>query len=731
MAENKRDIDFNSISSIFGLDSDIYKETMKYFEERAVMEKDYENKFEKWKKVFHKIYGKEITSELFLRHSYFALILKILIICKSGLIKNQRFEEIYGEFVKKDLDYVKIFNYNYLFWCKLNKELFKKIYDQIKGSKFAKQDLFTRFYQQIFITNIRHKIGEFFTPLNLVQKMIDDFYGFGSKILDPSCGSGSFLVNIIVKILDSTKSRSLKARAIANVYGFDLNPLAIMTAKANIFLLLLEHFSDDIKEFSNLNIFLIDSLFPESYEKKSNLNLNNLYNSFDLVIGNPPWLTYKDLDEKQYQIRVRELSNKLSIKPSSQYITHIELAAIFYYAIPLKFLKQNGKIFFVMPKSVLNGDHCHKFRAFSFFNKNLEIWDFPKHYFFNVNHICLKAEYIGKDNNIMIPERYPIKTKLFNNKLELKEETFYSSVKIENDGAKLILPKKELEVLSKLEKSPYKEKFFQGATLVPRALVFIHINEKQQEFLVISSDLDILSRAKRQWEYSFHNKVIEPRFQFKTFLNIDLIPFYIKSKKNVFLPVNKQFDFDSDFLQKYPKALSFYQEMNEFYQKNKKEASTINTLFANLNYWNKLRKQVNNKSFIVVYNASGSNLKAAVINNQKQKVIIGSENYYYSTDSENEAYYLTAILNAPILSKNIKLVKSSRHIHKRPFMFPIPLYDKNNVIHGKLTKKGKKCQTIVQDLFLNNPKINSKKVRIIINQKLLKLDRLTKQVIFN
>lgn len=278
--------------------------------------------------------------------------------------------------------------------------------------------------------------------------------------------------------------------------------------------------------------------------------------------------------------------------------------------------------------------------------------------------------------------------------------------------------------------SSYNNHFFQGATLVPRTLVFFQIKEKKDGILVVSSDPDVVSRATKNWEYKFEDKEFEEIFQFKSFLNIDLIPFYIKRLKNVFLPVNTQFDFDPSFLEKYPKALSFYKEINTFYQNHKKETSDINTLFANLNYWNKLKKQVNNKAFLVVYNASGSNLKAAVINNKEQRVIIGSENYYYSTDSENEANFLSALLNAPILSKNIKLVKSSRHIHKRPFIFPIPTYDKKNEMHKELAKKGKKYQTIVQDLFLNNPKINSKKVRIIINQNLIKLDSLAKQVIF-
>ena len=211
---------------------------------------------------------------------------------------------------------------------------------------------------------------------------------------------------------------------------------------------------------------------------------------------------------------------------------------------------------------------------------------------------------------------------------------------------------------------------------------------------------------------------------------MDMLPFYIKHKKNVFLPVNSQFDFDLDFFKEYPKALKFYEEMDAIYQKNKKKTSKINTLFANLNYWNKLKRQYQNKSFIVVYNASGSNLKSAVIDNQKQNLIIGSENYYYSTDLEDEAYYLSAILNAPILTKYIKIVKSSRHIHKRVFDFPIPLYDENNLLHKELAKKSKKYHSIVQDLFLNNPKIQSSKVRLLINHKLMKLDELTKKLIF-
>ena len=117
--------------------------------------------------------------------------------------------------------------------------------------------------------------------------------------------------------------------------------------------------------------------------------------------------------------------------------------------------------------------------------------------------------------------------------------------------------------------------------------------------------------------------------------------------------------------------------------------------------------------------------------NRKHNLIIGSENYYLSTDSKDEAYYLSGILNSPILSKNIKIIKSSRHIHKRPFSFPIPLFDENNEVHKHIARKAMKCETYASDLLIKNPNINSDKVRIILTQKLQRLNNLVEEIVFS
>lgn len=719
MVENKKIIDSKQISELFGLGSKIYNEAAKFLKQQGNLKKiEFKKKYHLWESVFKNIYGKEINDSLFLKHSYFASILKTLMIVKARDLKDKTFFEKVN---LPELDF---------FFCPdLERDFNSEIHILIKDSRFSPQDIFQELYQQFFLVITRHKIGEFYTPSNLVKEMIEDVYKVGMKTLDPSCGSGSFLIELIVKILNSNIKQSLKFEAIENIIGFDINPLATLTAKINILLLLIDFYDAEINKFPKINIFLIDALFPNQNEKSIEINLSELANSFDLIIGNPPWLTYKDITNKKYQVKIRTLSETLGIKPPSQYITHIELASVFFYAIPLSYLKVGGNIFFVLTKSVLNGDHCYKFRAFSVFNR-IEIWDFPNSNIFNVEHICLKAKFIGNDSKIRISEKYPIKTKIYDNDLKLQTTTNYSSLEFDENGAKIILPEEEIKFLDTLSPSEYKSKFFQGATLVPRSLVFFKTKKIEGNYLYISSDPEATSRIKKKWKYSFQNVKIENKFRFKTFLNKDLIPFYIKQFKDVFLPINQDFELDKNHLRENPRALEFYDKLNLFYQENKKETSTINALFLNLNYWNKLTKQVKNKQYIVVYNASGSRLKSAVIDNEEKTIIICSENYYYSTDSQNEAYYLSAIFNSPILSKNIKLIKSSRHIHKRPFSFPIPMYDHENELHRKMAKKSQKYHSVVQDLVHNNPKITSEKVRTFITQKLIKLDNLTKEVVF-
>ena len=62
--------------------------------------------------------------------------------------------------------------------------------------------------------------------------------------------------------------------------------------------------------------------------------------------------------------------------------------------------------------------------------------------------------------------------------------------------------------------SQYKSKFSQGANLFPRSLIFFEIEEKRSGTLIITADLEVLSRSKKKWKYRFQRKEIENDLEF-------------------------------------------------------------------------------------------------------------------------------------------------------------------------------------------------------------------------
>ena len=80
----------------------------------------------------------------------------------------------------------------------------------------AKQDLLKEFYSSLVDEQIRHDLGEYYTPDWLAQHLLDQAKYQGdlhAKVLDPACGSGTFLVEAITRLRETCfLGRSLSAR---------------------------------------------------------------------------------------------------------------------------------------------------------------------------------------------------------------------------------------------------------------------------------------------------------------------------------------------------------------------------------------------------------------------------------------------------------------------------------------------------------------------------------------
>ncbi|MBW2359015.1 MAG: N-6 DNA methylase [Deltaproteobacteria bacterium] len=97
-------------------------------------------------------------------------------------------------------------------------------------------DLLKKLYELIVPKKLRHDLGEYYTPDWLAQHLIQKSGYDGdvsTRLLDPACGSGTFLIQAIQMVKDKMFSKKrvemgkVGQEILNNIVGFDLNPLAV------------------------------------------------------------------------------------------------------------------------------------------------------------------------------------------------------------------------------------------------------------------------------------------------------------------------------------------------------------------------------------------------------------------------------------------------------------------------------------------------------------------------
>jgi hypothetical protein len=142
----------------------------------------------------------------------------------------------------------------------------------LEVSPEAARDLLKKLYHYLMPRELRHDLGEFYTPDWLADRLLNQLGYDGNprkRLLDPACGSGTFLILAIKRLKERclykegmNEQQTLKT-ILGNIAGIDLNPLAVIAARTNFLLSvrdLLEHRTEDI----DIPVYLADSiLVPE------------------------------------------------------------------------------------------------------------------------------------------------------------------------------------------------------------------------------------------------------------------------------------------------------------------------------------------------------------------------------------------------------------------------------------------------------------------------------------
>lgn len=216
------------------------------------------------------------------------------------------------------------------------------------------------------MSNDCKKKCQIFTPKTNVKEMLDwvgyskDLYG--KKVIEPSCGQGNILVDVIERyIVDSFNNNytndEIREGLSRDIYGIEYDRLHYDKCIENINKILNNYNIDTV----DWNIYCKDSL-------KTNFDIK-----FDYVVGNPPYISYKMLDEK----------TRKYVKENFKTCAHGK----FDYCYPfiekgVELLKKGGKIAFLVPGSIFKNVFSSNLREY--LKEDItEIYDYATRKLFN------------------------------------------------------------------------------------------------------------------------------------------------------------------------------------------------------------------------------------------------------------------------------------------------------------------------------------------------------------
>lgn len=843
-------------------------------------------KKQQWRLVLAKAYGSDIGSdELFVNHTYLAQFAKLLAyIALAGVPRtDDDLRRIVDGTAFHAWGMANLGEMDFFSWVLTPDDLWKQARPmlQLMAESLAvydlsriDEDLFKQLYQNLVDPETRHNLGEYYTPGWLAELVLEEInYQPGQSLLDPACGSGTFLFTAIHRLIQlGMDGWDLVDFALDNIAGMDVHPLAVQIARTNYFLAIRQHMrgkrakqafgllnlpvymadalktpddngiteptlkipvdldqpdaeffiipasaAEDGATFSQIIVqmeYFVQMALDEQAARKENPDLleavqtsefiemvesiiedrpngitqksvgmywgqnlrlytklvrdkrNSIWSymlqnsprpllfslrKFDVIVGNPPWVSYRYLLHQGYKNEVRKLTiNRYQLVESgdTQLFTQLELATLFAVHAESQYLKPDGTLAFVMPRSVITGAKQHR----RFQERGLtKIMDFLGVFpLFNVPSavIIRRATELHGDDvpSVQYKARFP------QHEMSLKDARPYLS----SDAATAHLIG-EVTVAG----NHYYDQFKQGATLVPRTLCFAKPvvtlkPEDQAAFPTMETDPDILSDAKAPWKDLRLRGNLHHENLYATLLSKNLLPFGYRRLHLVTLParLNAEGHIEPMDDKAFRQAMmldplqTWFRPANELWNEHKKDTSSFATLFDNLDYMGKLTSQKPLGVYKVLYNASGVHLAACVIDTHESSpkvygyptkaLVTDTTIYSFDTTNEEEGHFLAALLNAPVVDATIKAHQprgkgkvGERHIHRTPFeACAIPPFDADNADHLALAKLSQDCHAIVAGMELSGEVVKARgMVREALADQLQQIDALARRVL--
>jgi hypothetical protein len=224
--------------------------------------------------------------------------------------------------------------------------------------------------------------GAVFTPPIVASLMLDYAMPYkhlagNERILDPTCGSGIFLVSAFRRLVHFWQSqnewRQLDVATLKNIlkksiFGIELQEEAVHLAAFSLALAICDALQPNViwKDLRFDKLVGNNLLIGDFAEQISNLKEIAGNGSFDIIVGNPPFMSKLTDAARQYSARQKR---NVAV-PDNNLAYFVAEEAMFL-------LKDEGKLCLIQPQGFLNNENAKTFRKEFFSTHQLDaILDF-------------------------------------------------------------------------------------------------------------------------------------------------------------------------------------------------------------------------------------------------------------------------------------------------------------------------------------------------------------------
>ena len=675
----------------------------------------------------------------------------------------------------------------------------------------APTDIAAILYETVIPPDERRQLGEYYTPdwlaRTIVREVVTD--PLDQSVLDPACGSGTFVAEAVTHFIEATKETSLDSEEVLewlrfSIAGIDVHPVAVHLARAAWMLAaqpaLQAAVDDGFAEDVTVPIYLGDALqlrfrtddmfarhvvtIPVEDEQNTELifplRLVNLAETFDalmgniadaierggdprlaladnditdpeerrvlqetiatmqrlheegrnhiwayytrnlvrpvalshgkvdVIVGNPPWLIYRNTASTLRDELERQSRNLYGIWTGGKYAAVQDVAGLFYARCTDLYLKDDGVIGMVMPHSALQAGQYEKWRTGSWQAKNkgrnLTVnfnykmaWDLERlepNTFFPLPASVVFAERTGLDANA--------------SRLAGDVERWLGKADT-SDPRRIVVP---ISDTSANAVSHYDSHSRKGADIYPRCLYFV---EETINPAVVRAGQTITvnplrgSQDKMPWRNldltAISEQTIEAQHVFDVHLGKTLVPYATLAPLQAVLPFKRGepgLPADAEGVGGVNlgalgnRVRDRWQTVSRMWEQNKRPSTKLN-LLGWLDYHRKLSAQLEwqqnpgARPVRVVYSGYGAPTAALL---HDDDAIIDYKLFWVTCKDLEEAHYLLAIINSDRLYDMVKPWMSKgqfgpRDLQKHLWKLPIPEFDLSKPLHMAVADAGR------------------------------------------